>query len=180
MRMYKVALKVKELSYYTRDPFWWHNIGMGSAYYVQQRIQSPLTFPFKQMHPVCGNHWFQCPWRGMSELMPIAKHFSAIILAVVQMIQLPCTCCEHCGFFLAFFDIDLIIGGYQYMLSRDNMTEFLLSHLQASPTLLQILTPMGPATIRTTSTRRFKNSVRCSLPTIYFCLCLTWPLCRNY
>ena len=76
-------------------------------------------------------------------------------------------------FFVAFFDIDLIIehiAGVTNcaadMLSRNNMTEFLLSHPQASqlptplpPPLLQILTPMGPDWTSLAFSRLFRDTI---------------------
>ena len=136
---------------------------------------------------VWGRYWFQWPWSDVwkevnimaKELMPIiiscmvwgphlAKRkvlFQCDNKSLVMAIQKgstkdPITMHLLCAlwFFVAFFDIDLIIeliAGVNNcaadMLSRNNMSEFLLSRPQVSllpmalpPPLFQILTPQGP------------------------------------
>ena len=95
-RMYKVAAKVKELSYYTRlskefksDLFWWHYFlehwnGLSLLRSAKNTIPADLSIQTDASGnwgcgAVCGNHWFQWPWPDVwwdvnimaKELMPI-------------------------------------------------------------------------------------------------------------
>ena len=96
---------------------------MGSAYYVQQRTQSPLTFPFNQMHPETGvavlfaaitgfsgfgqvrGHHGQGTNANSDKLCSVGVLFQCDTEREVQKIPVAMHLLRALWFFVAFFDI---------------------------------------------------------------------------
>lgn len=223
-RMYKVAAKVKELSYYTRlnaefksDLFWWY-------YFLEHWNGLSLLRSTSGGQPAdlciqtdasgtwgCGaageKQWFQWPWPKewsavgimAKELVPIViscavwgPHmskrkvlFQCDNMSVVSAVQkgsakepVVMHLLRSLWFFVAFFDIDLNIehiAGVNNcaadMLSRNNMSEFLLSFPQVSrfPTalpqpLFQILSPQELDWTSPAFGRLFKSTINMVQP----------------